>query len=289
MDIDNNKVSFTWNLHWDCNYRCPYCWWHGKWDNVKKHNTYPGIDTLISVWKRIYDMYGEVTIHIADAEPSTYPDFSKLVIELLNYHIIKINSNLSGDFEDILNSTSPNITPERLNITATFHPMFTKIEDFLEKVIIIRRKGKNINMSVTYLAYPPQVKDIPKYKEIFDKNNIPFSVLTFWGEYDSKVYPDSYTDEEIAIIDPSIAKRGGEKLQTKPFNPKDKLCNAGHTYGLIHPDGNVLRCGGGSYKGESIIIDNIFNPDFKLLPSAQPCPSEICPCNEWAVLLQDKP
>jgi MoaA/NifB/PqqE/SkfB family radical SAM enzyme len=286
MSDKSKKISFSWDLHWHCNYRCPYCWWHGKWEEFSKRSVYPGLEKLIAVWKRIYDKYGQVHIEIAGGEPSIYPDFSKFILEILNYHTVSIMTNLSGDIDPIINSTSPNVMPERFKVGATFHPLFVKIEEFLPKVVKMRRKGMAIG--VLYLSYPPQIKDIPKYKKIFEENDIFFSVSTFWGEYNGKTYPDAYTPEEIAIVDPALGTRKEEKFQTKPFNPKGKLCNAGHRYGLIHPDGEVLPCGGASYKGENIIISNLFDPNFKLWDAPRPCPSEICPCNEWAFLLQDK-
>jgi organic radical activating enzyme len=61
----SNKISFSWDLHWACNYRCPYCWWHGRWDELAPRNRYPGTGNLVNIWKRIYEKYGEVHIEIA--------------------------------------------------------------------------------------------------------------------------------------------------------------------------------------------------------------------------------
>jgi molybdenum cofactor biosynthesis enzyme MoaA len=101
-----NKISFSWDLHWSCNFRCPYCWWHGKWDEFEKRNVYPGFEKLTAVWKRIYDLYGECHLEIAGGEPSIYPEFSEFILEILNYHTVSIMTNLSGNLDKIINDKS---------------------------------------------------------------------------------------------------------------------------------------------------------------------------------------
>jgi MoaA/NifB/PqqE/SkfB family radical SAM enzyme len=283
MNMTSSKVRFSWDLHWSCNYRCPYCWWHGRWDELKKRNVYPGREKLLDVWKRIHRKYGEAHIEIAGGEPSAYPEFNRFLVELLQFHTVGIMTNLSGDVGELL-ALLPRESYSRLKIGATFHPLFANIDEFLPKAIALRRAG--LSLGILYLAYPPQVKDIPRLKELFARNDIFFSVSTFWGTYNGREYPSSYTDEERGIIEARLGERAGEKFQLEPVTTRGKLCNAGYTYGIIHPEGEVIRCGGGSWKGENIIIGNIFDEAFTLWDSPRPCHSDVCPCNEWAFLLE---
>ena len=274
-------VSFSWEIHRVCNYRCPYCWHFGKWEEYKSQNIYPGLEKLIQAWKRIYDLYGKCHIDILGGEPSIYPEINEFLLELIKYHNVWVTTNLSGDFDKLINCISPDLV-NNIRIATTFHPMFADIDTFLSKAIKIKKK---IMQYVVYLAYPPQVKDLEKYKKIFEQNGLRFSVLTFWGTYNGKQYPDSYTDEEKKIIGISLSSRGGEKFQTEPFVPTGKLCNAGHKYGNIQPDGRVLACGGASNTVNMDFIGNIFDSNFKLLEKPMICPAKTCPCNEWAELL----
>jgi len=276
----DNQVEFSWEIHRVCNFRCPYCWHFGRWEEFEKQNVYPGLDKLVSTWKRIYDLYGECNLDILGGEPSIYPQINELLLELVKYHRIAVTTNLSGDFDKLVKDIPDNLV-DRIKIATTFHPMFAKLDEFLNKV----KKIKKIHRCVVYLAYPPHIKDLLKYKKIFEDNGLVFSVLTFWGMYDGKKYPDSYTDEEKKIIGISISARGGEKFQTEPFIPTGKLCNAGHRYGSIQPDGKVLPCGGAANTVKMDFIGNIFDPDFKLLDKPMVCPAKTCPCNEWAKLL----
>ncbi len=281
----NGKVSFSWDIHWKCNYRCPYCWWHDRWEELAKHNYYPGVEKLIEIWKRIYRMYSSVNIDISGGEPMLYPGFFEFLAEISKYHSIGINTNLSIQPEDMIRNLT-NGAMDNIRLNATFHPLFARLDEFLEKLKLLKDKGFNIG--VTYLAWPEQIIDLLIYREKFEENGFRISVLTFWGTYNGKSYPGSYTEQEKEIINQNLGERSGENFQIKPVITEGKKCNAGHTYATIHPDGKALRCGGGSWEREDSPLGNLFDSDFKLLDEPGVCTSRYCPCNEWAFLLVER-
>jgi len=285
MKNKDKKIRFAWDIHWKCNYRCPYCWWHGRWEEVEKRSVYPGWEVLSDYWKRIGERYGEVHVEINGGEPFRYPDFGKLLDRFLEIHTAGIMTNLSSAADMILSGLSPE-KKNRVKIGASFHPLFADFEEFLKNAKRVKESG--VALGVLYLSYPPQIKKIPEFKKRFEDAGINFSVLTFWGDFEGKPYPQSYTSEELLLIDPALGERSGKKFQKEPLVTKGKMCLAGHTYGIIHPDGEVVRCGGGSWKAENIIIGNIFSEDFKLWDEPRPCHSDHCPCNEWAFLLLER-
>jgi MoaA/NifB/PqqE/SkfB family radical SAM enzyme len=280
----NGTIGFSWDIHWKCNYRCPYCWWHGRWGEISKHNHYPGIDKLISVWKRIYDLYGPARIDISGGEPMIYPGFIEFLSALTSYHAITINTNLSADMGGLVYGLKEN--RDKLRFNATFHPLFADFKEFIKKAVLLR--DNNFSIGITYLAWPPQIEDLLDYMAKFADKDFRLSVLTFWGEYNGKRYPESYTEREKEIISPNLGIRSGEDFQLKPVITYGKKCNAGCTYATIHPDGKALRCGGGSWEREDSPLGNIFDPEFKLLDKAILCTSRYCPCNEWAFLLVER-
>ncbi|MBU1146985.1 MAG: radical SAM protein [Candidatus Omnitrophica bacterium] len=275
----NGRFSFSWDLHYKCNYRCPYCWFHGKWEDMEKLNRYEPIDKWIGLWERVYHQCGSAHIDILGGEPFLYPDFIELIVRLSRLHDIVITTNLSVHAEVFARE----VDPLRVKVNATFHPLFADMEQFVKRALLLKEKG--FSGSVVYLAYPSQIGKIPYYRQKFQEKGLPFSILTYWGQCRGISYPDGYTDEEKAIIHGSIASRGGEEFQTVPKKVKGRLCHAGHRYAVIQGDGNVLRCGGG-LSNES--IGNFFDDNFKLLDGPLPCNAEFCRCNEWALLLEDK-
>jgi len=269
------QISFSWDIHYKCNYNCPYCWWYGKWAELAKDNLYPSLDTLLKIWTDIYKKYGTAHIEILGGEPLIYPNFNELIKELSKMHTVRITTNLSTSIDALLKNTSPS----RVSITGTFHPLFAEFNDFVQKAVLLKKNSRG--NSVIYLAYPPQIKLIPYYKERFIEYGLKLSVMSFWGENNGKAYPENYTEEETAYITPHLGKGRGEKYQLRPRLVKGKLCRAGQIYASIKSNGDVARCGGNAPR----YLGNIFKGDFKLLGEPTPCESDICPCNEWASFL----
>lgn len=272
---NKQQISFSWDIHYACNYRCPYCWFHGKWQQLSGKNKYYSISELLKFWNNIYKKYGSVQIQIIGGEPFIYPNFSELIKEISSIHHIGVTSNLSVNLEKFIKEiNNPNI-----NITGTFHPLFANFDNFVKNMLALKENGKN--NSVWYLAYPPQIKLIPYYRDKFKKYGIEIAIMTFWGEYNGIQYPQGYSEQERAAITPNLGSREGARLQLDPKAVKKKLCRAGQVYADIKADGSVYRCGGIG----SRLIGNFFQDNFQLLGEPLPCDSEFCPCNEWANLL----
>lgn len=278
--IGQAQISFSWDLHYACNYRCSYCWWHGKWHDLAAMNRHMRVDELMRYWQNVYNKYGSVHIEILGGEPFIYQDFDELISRLSSLHSIGITTNLSCNVDKFVQG----VYASKVNIRPTFHPSFSNFETFIKKCLQLKERG--FTDGVNYLAYPPQISTIPYYKKKFNDFGFLFVVMTFWGEYENKRYPESYTEQEQEIIGISLGKRDGESFQIKPKQmPKGKLCFAGHTYAVIQADGTVVRCGG---SGLNEKIGSFFDDGFSLLDAPQPCRAEYCKCNEWALLLTDK-
>lgn len=285
----NKQISFSWDIHLKCNYRCPYCWHFGKWDQYQ--NVYPGLKKLVETWKRIYNLYGECKIGIYGGEPSIYPEINDFLLELVKYHKVFVTTNLSLGFESFIDRLPEDLVCKVQFITS-FHPMFADMNDFLKKAVYIKKKIDNT--CVTYVAYPKQIEDMAKYKQIFNDNNINFQILKFYGEYNGKKYPEAYNDyekEKVGIYESIVRDEDKTTIvvEKKEFVPKGKLCNAGYKHATISCNGDVRFCGGFDWKDiKNMNIGNIFDPNFKLMDKPIVCPAERCPCNEWVDLLVEK-
>ena len=272
------KVNFSWDIIYACNYRCPYCWWHGRWQALSQLNRYLSVEEWVKFWRNIYNRYGSVHIEVLGGEPFIYPHFIELSKELSQMHTLNITTNLSIDIRDF----AQQLDPDMIKVIPTFHPLFSHLDTFIQKARILKEKGFIDN--VLYLAYPPQIKFIDFYRRKFEAESLIFSVLTFWGKYNGIDYPSGYTDEEKFLIAGCLGDRAGEKFQVAPKRDlKGRLCHAGHSYAVIQGDGKVIRCGGSDLNE---VIGNFFDENFKLLDKALPCNAEFCKCNEWAFLIE---
>ncbi len=274
----NGKVSFNWDITPVCNYRCPYCWFYGKWAEMKKQEAKVPPEDLENFWMRMYEKYAKINIFITGGEPFLYPGFIDLVSSLARWHRIEVVTNLSWPVKariDQLNS--PNI-----RLHPSFHPLFADFGEFVDKLLLLKERGLAENPS--YVAWPPQIPAMKHYADKFKGYGIKMFAQSFFGEYKGVKYPQGYTDEEREMISPYLGERGGKPFQTEAVYTKGKLCYAGCSYGVIHADGEVLRCGG--LQSLDARVGNILDKDFRLLEQAMPCASEVCPCNEWALLLK---
>lgn len=259
------KVRFTWNIHYACNYRCPYCFFDGKWEEYQKRNVYLSPQEWIAYWGRVYERYGRCYILITGGEPFIYPHFIELIERLSQVHYpINISTNASGDLEGFVRR----IDPLKVSLSVSLQVGFEELQGFLEKVKLLRRH--NFNGCINFVAYPPLIKEIDSYTDKFNSIEEQLKVIPFCGVYEDKEYPFAYTQEERKII-------GIDGGWFNKVRKKGALCPAGYASALIFPDGKVTRCG---QIGERLLLGNFLDSGFKLLDKPLVCESEMCPCDE---------
>jgi molybdenum cofactor biosynthesis enzyme MoaA len=272
------QVNFTWDSHYKCNFRCPYCWFYEGWVQGSKRNHYLPVEEWMRHWRRIYNQYGKCHIAITGGEPFLYPNFIPLVKELSQVHSVKVTTNMSGDIETFVKE----IDPQKVILDLNFHPLFSSQEPYIKKTLLLKKAG--FKAGVCYLAYPPQMKQIDTVRMRFESEGINFALAAFWGEYLGRRYPESYSQQDRDMIRPFLGDIDRITYHLKGESPKGKLCYAGHRYAVIQADGKVIRCGQLADK----VIGNFFDEEFSLLDAPEPCEAETCPCNEYINLLDAK-
>ena len=272
------KVTFVWDIHYRCNFRCPYCWFDKNWESMEKVTRYMTVPELMKVWQKIYDRHGECHIMITGGEPSIYPNFVELIAELSKLHTVKVTSQLSGD----MYAFAEKVDPSRVVLAMNFHPKDSNSASVLGKILALKKKG--FKGGVCYLAYPPNMGKIDYYHKKFKEQGIDFALAAFWGDYEGKKYPDSYSEAERKMMEPFLGDVSRVKYHLEGKKTKGKLCRSGQIYASIKADGKVTRCGPLSHKP----IGNLFDDDFKLFDKPMPCEAEVCPCDEYVWLVESE-
>lgn len=261
----NGQVRFTWNIHYSCNFRCPYCFFEGKWEEYGKRNIYLSVEEWLQRWYKVYQRYGRCFILITGGEPFTYPGFLELIKRLSGIHYpINISSNGSGDIARFIRE----INPRKVSLSLSLQPEFNNVDDIAGKVKMLRRH--KFDGCINFVAYPPYIKDIGAYRAKFAQINEELKVIPFWGSYNGVEYPHGYTEEEKEVI-------GIDGNWEARVRKKGSLCRAGQKVALIFPDAKVARCG---QIGEKAVLGNFLDPEFRLLEKPLPCEAENCPCDE---------
>lgn len=269
VEMSNTELKFTfgWDLCYTCNYRCPYC---GVWEKQSENDLLLDPEQWSDIWNRVYDRYGFSRIYMSGGEPATYPRFYELVRKITKSHIVDICTNLCWDVDRLI----PEVSPESLNISATFHPSFVEFEEFLAKIIKVKKYLSN--SQVFYVAYSGQIKEMPERSRILKGYGVNLIPLPLRG---NQVVLN--TEEEKKIIE-EVTPYAGEKkdYQLQNISPKGKLCRAGQFYAVIRADGSVDRCS--QYLSGQ--MGNFLNKDFSLFESPFPCEKEYCPIeSQWII------
>lgn len=282
QSIPPYRIFYTWDIHYACNYRCSYCFFSKKWDEVAKENRYPSIDKWKDIWDDIFERYGSGHIHISGGEPFTYPSFIDLITYLTEKHTVEFDTNLSFDVPDFISK----VRPGRVKFAAAFHPEFVDIDLFLEKAARLKEEGFDIG--INYVAYPPNLIKMKVYKMAFERNHISFDIMPFRGEFHGRIYPQEYIAEEKEVIkncdsNLAISTRMLEWYGKGKLSRKGQLCKMGQMYTKIHPDGSAYRC---CYIDERGKLGNLIDGTFSLWEEPRPCEYVECPC--WTAMIVRK-
>jgi len=270
------KVFFTWEITYECNYKCTYCHAPKHWKQGVPETVYPGLDRWIKIWNEIYEKYGECEFVISGGEPFVYPDFIKLATEMSKIHILEFCTNLFVEVEEIIRSMSP----KRVRIGTSFHPEFAEIDEFVKKLKFLQNNGFEVWVNI--VPWPPMLNDVIKYKGVFESEGIKVILQPFIGEYEGRQYPQGYTEEEkklLGIFQDEANVKTVEFKTTDESKKKGKLCRMGQNYAFIHPNGDVERC----CRDHSLKLGNIVDGTFKLLDKPMFCQAEECNC--WRCML----
>ncbi|MGE4357604.1 MAG: glycosyltransferase [Candidatus Omnitrophota bacterium] len=268
-------ICCSWDLIMRCNYRCPYCFNDGHWEDLEKLNFLYSTEEWLNFWRRVYNKYGEIHITISGGEPFIYPDFVKLLSNITKMHTLGIVTNLSWNIKNFIKIMSP----ERIKIYPSFHPYSTDINNFMDKM----RKLDNLGwkyLGVVIVAYPPILKELEFYINLFRQNGFYPWINPYIGYYNNRKYPESYSEEERRYLFKVSDNRDFVEYQLKGYSGKGRLCHTGEFYFRVHPDGWLFRC------ANSVPIGHIKNHNFSLSSTPVICQSEFCMCsNEYIYLV----
>jgi MoaA/NifB/PqqE/SkfB family radical SAM enzyme len=277
MDTD---IELEWLIHYKCNYRCPYCFFEGFWEEVEKRNNYLPAEKWIAAWKHIFKAYKSVRIIITGGEPFIYPSFVQIIKELSRHCLICFDTNLSCSY-NLLADFVRHVIADNISMALSFHPQFADFDSFMEKALFL--KENNYRVSVQYVSYPPQINMMEDYRKKFESTGFYFMPIPFRGKYDGKIYPDSFSESEKMLIyntTQGLVDEHKEKVdkQLNQVSTKGKLCFAGATYARVDYDGTVYRCGHSVSNPLNKPLCNLFDAGFKLFEGATPCEQDKCPC-----------
>ncbi|MBI5241195.1 MAG: radical SAM/SPASM domain-containing protein [Elusimicrobia bacterium] len=274
------RMFATWNIHYDCDYRCRYCHAPKPGKPGVRDAAYIKAEDWLRVWEGLYERYGTWEVLVSGGEPFTYPGFMDLLIGLSRVHLMGVCTNLGWDVERFVKEADP----QRVRIETSFHPESAKLEDFTGK--LKRLKAHGFEPTVNFVPWPPLLHRLGEVKAAMEGAGCQVTLQPFIGEWEGRRYPQGYTDDEKRALgifkDECNEKTVDFKTTAKADSTKGRLCRMGQNYVFIHPDGEVSRC----CRDHTFSLGNLAQGTFKLLDEAVPCAADNCNC--WRCMVTDR-
>jgi organic radical activating enzyme len=217
----------SWLLQRFCNYRCSYCWTHGR-SNIKDYRpleVYLG--TIVEIKKQARERsLNSFHWSFSGGEPTFNPHYLT-ILNLLsedtnncNYQSVHMTSNISPNFkwlEKYINATK---NFNRVSITASFHHEHAKLDEFVDKLVFLQ--DHSIQVTVNTVMVPEIFDKLIAQCEYILSRNINVTLKPQSTPSAEKVV-DGYTSEQRKILQSDMPQQNfmasGKKLIDRP-HPK---------------------------------------------------------------------
>lgn len=162
----------SWLLGRFCNYKCEYCWPHGR-SNKKDHRPTEIIIKTLNEIKKQAREYGFNSFHFSfsGGEPTLHPGYLKIIehycadIKNTNYQSLHMTTNLSPGSKWFKKYVDLTKGVHRVSVTASWHREFASRDKFAEKLIYCR--DNDINIIINIVMRPQIFDDLYEDAEFF--------------------------------------------------------------------------------------------------------------------------
>jgi MoaA/NifB/PqqE/SkfB family radical SAM enzyme len=257
-----------------CNYRCEYCYHHEHGFDKNRAEMEIWEKAILTAVERIPRplKFSMGTM----GEPLFTPAWREVVYKILDYdhvQLVAFVSNLSHDLEDFF----ARVDGRRIGVMASLHPTEFKDHDrdlaiFLERISQLKELG--VSIVVSQVLTPDCLENFNWYREMIKARGIPVAGHILRGPYRGKMYPEAYSEEEIA--------KARSCCDDAPFiydymshalNPFGNRCTSGRYGFFMEYDGNVYNCHFARQK-----MGSIFDPVLWVRDENGFCTSQVCEC-----------
>lgn len=238
------QAFLHWHITYECQMLCNYCIVTGpdrKTDTEDKLRKSNPVD--IDAVMRTLDATGlRYYVSMMGGEPFMVPNMTGIVKRLQEKHIVGFNTNLAA--------MDPNFWKE-VDITklGNFHislhaqPMERRklVDSFIKNFQAMQASGFT-NYYITAVAHPSLLARIDEYMKFWNDLGVHFKLIPMLeggGATGGKPYPESYTEEELKLINKDwledyfpVNNAKNEKTEITKFRPRGK----GHDHQLIDGD-----------------------------------------------------
>ena len=298
--LEKDLFTVSWLLGRYCNYKCSYCWAHGRSD-VKDHRpTELCLKTIDSIKEQARAQgFNSFHFSLSGGEPTLHPGYldilNRLAEDILNtnYTSIHMTTNLSRGFKWFEKYIEYAIKFNRASITASYHQEFIKDNNnFASKLLFLQKEG--IKITINIVMVPERFTELYEIASFFYDKGLNTSLKPQSDPHAGYVVK-GYTKEQLDILHNGMPRLENKKSvmqveliddtgkvwymdQAERFNAfnfncfKGWECESGYRSIIIRePCGSIKR----SYSCIDKPIGNI-ETGFKLFDKPKVCISPSC-------------
>ena len=296
--LKNKLFTTSWLLGRYCNYRCSYCWTHGRSDVRDHRPTELCLKTIDSIKEQARERgFNSFHFSLSGGEPTLHPGYLKILEKLASdkgdYSSIHMTTNMSRGFTWLAEYLHRAKEFDRASVTASLHREYVKDNKyFADKLLYLQKNG--IKITINMVMVPEIFDDLYETAKYFYDLGLN-TTLKPQSDPNANYVVKGYTQEQLDILHNGMPQKDGEKTfmqvkltddegidwymdQAERFNAfnfncfKGWECSSGYRSIIIRePCGSIKR----SYSCRDEPIGNI-ETGFKLHEKLQPCISPSC-------------
>jgi MoaA/NifB/PqqE/SkfB family radical SAM enzyme len=298
----NDLFTVSWLLGRYCNYRCSYCWTHGRSEKKDHRPIELCLKTIDSIKEQARSRgFNKFHFSLSGGEPTLHPGYLGIMKYLLNdvhadYTSVHMTTNLSRNLPWLDRYAEIAKQFDRASVTASFHGEYIntehKLQTFITKLLFLQHNY--INVTVNMVMVPERFDELYNIASKFYDNGINATLKPQSDPHANHVV-EGYTQEQLDILHNGMPQQNeGKQLmqvelvddeneiwymdQAERFNAfnfncfKDWECSSGFRSIIIRePCGSIKR----SYSCADEPLGNI-QTGFKLYDKPEPCKSPSC-------------
>lgn len=296
--LNSDVFNVSWILGRFCNYKCSYCWTHGRGDKKDHRPTDLCLSTIDEIKRQArLNGFNSFSFSLSGGEPTFHPGFLDIVKHLAddvpncNRTAIHKTSNFSHNmkwYEKFVDVSKP---IQSKNATASYHREHVNTDDkrklFADKICFLL--DNDFKITINIVMVPQIFYQLYEEAQYFYSRGIhvtlkPQSIhnaSAIVDGYTEDMYDKMQTFEDQTTIDIEMYDSSGkqwmfdtaERFNAFGFNKfKGWKCHAGYQSIIIRePDGNIKR----AYGCQDKPLGHI-ETGFNLFPAPHECISPVC-------------
>lgn len=311
--LNNDMFTVSWLLGRYCNYKCSYCWSHGRSDKKDHRPTSLCLKTIELIKDQARSRgFNSFHFSLSGGEPTLHPGYFDILDKLAddipytNYTSIHMTTNLSKGYKWFEKYVKKAQQFHRASITASFHVEYVKDLDlFANKLLYLQENEIKITINMVMI---PEKFDLLNNIALFFYLKGLNVTLKPQSDPNANYVVHGYTDEQLKILHNGVPQREkGKNImqveltddegntwfmdQAERFNAfnfncfKGWECSSGYRSIIIRePCGSIKR----SYSCIDEPIGNI-ETGFKLFDKPKECISSSCVSSADSKIPKRKP